>query len=80
MMQISVCLVEPSAVTAFGSTGHLPELFRVHKEHNLSFSMVQCALLACLVPLVAKGEKGQQKEMLTFHFHPPHSLLENREQ
>ena len=57
VMQISVCLVEPPGVTAFGSTESLPELLRVHKEHHLSFSVVQCAPWACLAPLLAKGEE-----------------------
>lgn len=63
----------------FGSTEHLPELVRVHKEHHLSFSVVQCAVPAFLAPLLAKGEEGHQSETLTFLLHS-HSLPENREQ
>lgn len=51
VVQICVCLVEPVGVADFGSTEHFPELLRVQKEHNLFFSMVQCALMACLAPL-----------------------------
>lgn len=64
VMQVSACLVEPLGVSAFDIIDH-PEMPRVHKENNLPFGMVQCALTVCLAPLIAKGEMRQQRKMLT---------------
>lgn len=63
----------------FGKHRTSPSAPEVRKEHHLSLSSVQCALLAWLAPPLAKGEEGQQSQAPAFLFHPPHSRLENRE-
>lgn len=48
-------------------------------EHHLSFSMLQCCLVAHLTPLLTEEEKAQQNMIVTVLYHP-NSVLENREQ
>lgn len=49
-------------------------------EHHLSFSMLQCCLVAHLAPLLTEEEKAQQSMIVTVLLYPPNSVLENREQ